>query len=229
LLLHERVPRETSLLHPHELEANLRTRNGSDGRSDHARVHRANSGPPEVHLLSNGRYHVNDHQRGWRLQPVQEPCSPRWREDSTQDAWGTFFYLRDAASGAIWSPTQQRPGKPETSTKPSFSQGRAEFHSRLHDIDTRMEIARFPGERRGSPPALRSVKSMPSSAHHRSDHLCGSCFEHAAADAGAPRFQQFVHSNGNHSATERHFMFAPSALVERKLPWPRPSDAAARP
>ncbi len=31
----------------------------------------------------------------------------RWREDSTRDNWGSFLYLRDAASGQYWSAAHQ--------------------------------------------------------------------------------------------------------------------------
>ena len=58
LLLHERVPRETSVLYPHELEASRERESAPVDRSHDARVHRSQRRPPEVHLLSNGRYHV---------------------------------------------------------------------------------------------------------------------------------------------------------------------------
>ena len=144
LLLHERVPRETSLLHPHELEANREREAGTTGEATMRVFTEPNSGPPEVHLLSNGRYHVMITSAGGGYSRWQDTLLTRWREDSTQDAWGTFFYLRDTASGAIWSPTQQPTWKARDIYEAIFSQGRAEFHSRLHDIDTRMEIAVSP-------------------------------------------------------------------------------------
>ena len=38
-----------------------------------ARLHHAEHAGPEVHLLSNGRYHVHGHRRGRRLQPLARP------------------------------------------------------------------------------------------------------------------------------------------------------------
>ena len=66
-----------------------------------------NVGPPEVHLLSNGRYHVMVTNSGGGYSRWNDTMMTRWREDATRDNWGTFFYLRDVDSGAIWSPTHQ--------------------------------------------------------------------------------------------------------------------------
>ena len=144
LLLHERVPRATSVLYPHELEAS-RERESAPVVEATMRVFTdPNVGPPEVHLLSNGRYHVMVTNTGGGYSRWNDTAVTRWREDATRDCWGTFFYLRDADSGAFWSPTHQ----PTLETKPGyeaiFSQGRAEFRSRLHEIDAHTEIAVSP-------------------------------------------------------------------------------------
>jgi len=42
----------------------------------------------------------------------------RWREDVTQDGWGSYLYLRDVATGQVWSagyqPTAAEPDHYET-------------------------------------------------------------------------------------------------------------------
>jgi cellobiose phosphorylase len=144
LLLHERVPRETSVLYPHELEAS-RERESAPVVEAPMRVFTdPNVGPPEVHLLSNGRYHLMITNTGGGYSRWNDIAMTRWREDATRDCWGTFIYLRDVDSGACWSPTHQ----PTLETKPGyeaiFSQGRAEFRSRLQEIDTHTEIAISP-------------------------------------------------------------------------------------
>jgi cellobiose phosphorylase len=99
---------------------------------------------PEVQLLSNGRYHVMVTNAGGGYSRWQDLAVTRWREDGTCDHWGTFCYLRDGASGEFWStahqPTRQRPAHYEA----IFSQGRAEFRRRDHDIETHTEIAVSP-------------------------------------------------------------------------------------
>lgn len=141
LLLHERVPKETSVLYPHELEAG-RERELSPAAESNVRVFtQPNSGPPEVHLLSNGRYHVMITNSGGGYSRWNDTALTRWREDSTRDCWGTFFYLRDVDTGKFWSPAHH----PTLENKPGyeaiFSQGRAEFRARMEDIESHVEIA----------------------------------------------------------------------------------------
>ena len=120
-----------------------RERNRARRRSSHARFTRPDT-PPEVHLLSNGRYHVMVTNTGGGYSRWNETAVTRWREDATRDCWGTFFYLRDVDSAAFWSPTHQPTLEAKTGYEAIFSQGRAEFRSRLHEIDTHIEIAVSP-------------------------------------------------------------------------------------
>jgi cellobiose phosphorylase len=144
LLLYERVPRETSVLYPHELEAS-RERESPPAIEATMRVFTdPDVGPPEVHLLSNGRYHVMVTNTGGGYSRWNDTMMTRWREDPTRDCWGTFFYLRDADSGAFWSPTHQPTLETKSGYEAIFSQGRAEFRSRLHEIETHTEIAVSP-------------------------------------------------------------------------------------
>ncbi|HEY3932464.1 MAG TPA: glucoamylase family protein, partial [Verrucomicrobiae bacterium] len=144
LLLHERVPRETSVLYPHELEAS-RERESVPADEATMRVFtNPNIGPPEVHLLSNGHYHVMVTNSGGGYSRWNDTAMTRWREDATRDCWGTFFYLRDMDNGAVWSPTHQPTLENKSGYEAIFSQGRAEFRARLNEIDTHMEIAVSP-------------------------------------------------------------------------------------
>jgi cellobiose phosphorylase len=96
---------------------------------------------PEVHLLSNGAYHVMITAAGGGYSRRKGLAVTRWREDATLDNWGTFCYLRDGAGRAVWSttvqPTLQRPGRCET----NFGPGVATFSRCDHEIETRTEIA----------------------------------------------------------------------------------------
>ena len=144
LLLHERVPKETSVLYPHELEAGTEREPGVASEATLRVFVDPNIGPPEVHLLSNGRYHVMVTSAGGGYSRWNDTMMTRWREDATRDCWGTFLYLRDMDSGKFWSPAHQ----PTLETKPGyeaiFSQGRAEFRARLHEIDSHTEITVSP-------------------------------------------------------------------------------------
>ncbi len=96
---------------------------------------------PDVHLLSNGAYHVMVTAAGGGYSRCKSLAISRWREDATLDNWGTFCYLRDRAGGVVWSttlqPTLQRPDHCET----HFSPGAATFSRCAHEIETRTEIA----------------------------------------------------------------------------------------
>ena len=57
----------------------------------------------------------------------------RWREDPTRDCWGTFCYLRDVDSGAMWSTAWHPTLKSTKSYEAIFTQARAEFRRRDDD------------------------------------------------------------------------------------------------
>ncbi|HTD84953.1 MAG TPA: cyclic beta 1-2 glucan synthetase, partial [Candidatus Binatia bacterium] len=102
------------------------------------------AGPPEVHLLSNGRYHVVITNAGSGYSRWNDLALTRWHEDPTRDCWGTFFYLRDTANGNYWSPACQPVLQTGLGYEAVFSQGRAEFRSRRYDIDVHTQISVSP-------------------------------------------------------------------------------------
>ncbi|MDH3461988.1 MAG: cyclic beta 1-2 glucan synthetase, partial [Burkholderiaceae bacterium] len=143
LLLHERVPRVVAF-HPHTADR-AELRSTFSGPEAPIRVFNTPDTPaPEVQLLSNGRYQVMVTNAGGGYSRWKDFALTRWREDSTCDAWGSFCYLRDLASGKFWStayqPTQQRGDLYEA----IFSEGRAEFRRRDFGLDTHTEIVVSP-------------------------------------------------------------------------------------
>ncbi len=58
---------------------------------------------PSTHCLSNGRYALMITGAGSGYSQWQDLAVTRWREDVTRDAWGSYLYLRDVASGRVWS------------------------------------------------------------------------------------------------------------------------------
>ena len=99
---------------------------------------------PEVQLLSNGRYHVVVTTAGGGYSRWKDLAVTRWREDTTSDNWGPFCYLRDVASGAFWSAAHQPTLQPADRFEVVFSEARAEFRSRTHQIESYTEIAVSP-------------------------------------------------------------------------------------
>ena len=143
LLLQERIPRAT----PFYATATIASDLGVAGTVDESPV-RVLTTPqtpvPEVHLMSNGRYHVMVTNAGGGSSRWKEFAVTRWREDATSDNWGTFCYLRDIASGQFWS-TAYQPTLTQTDYYEAiFTEGRAEFRRRDLAIETHTEIVVSP-------------------------------------------------------------------------------------
>ena len=144
LLLQERVPKACVPIFPHVAEADA-TRLTSPVEEGMMRVYTDPSGPaPEVHLLSNGRYHVVITSAGGGYSRWRDLAVTRWREDATRDCWGSFCYLRDLESGVLWSTAWQPTLKMGRRHQAIFTQARAEFRRRDEKIDTHTEISVSP-------------------------------------------------------------------------------------
>ena len=143
LLLHERAPRAAAFhLNSADLPAVHRT--DTPEEIPVRILTRADTAAPEVQLISNGRYHVMITNAGGGYSRWKDLAVSRWREDSTRDNWGSFCYLRDAASGSFWSAAHQPTLKRADSYAAIFSEGRAEFRRRDLDYDTHLEIVVSP-------------------------------------------------------------------------------------
>jgi len=143
LLLQERVPR-TSTVHPHQAETAAASTSQPDAESKLRIFTTASTASPEVHLLSNGRYHVAITNAGGGYSRWRDLSVTRWHEDATRDNWGSFCYIRDVPSQTFWSMTHQPTLKPTAGYEAIFSQGRAEFRRRDGDVHTYAEISISP-------------------------------------------------------------------------------------
>ncbi|TVQ89787.1 MAG: cyclic beta 1-2 glucan synthetase [Chromatiaceae bacterium] len=144
-LLQERIPRATAQYAPGDEINDIRA--GADTELP-IRVLTSPTAGPEVQLLSNGRYHVMVTQAGGGFSRWQDLAVTRWREDATCDHWGSFCYLRDIESGAVWSSAHQPLQRPAAHWEAIFSEGRAEFRRRDlgtgFDIDTHTDVVVSP-------------------------------------------------------------------------------------
>jgi cyclic beta-1,2-glucan synthetase len=104
----------------------------------------ADAPAPGVQLLSNGRYHVLVAGTGGGYSHWQNLALTRWRGDATCDDLGSFCYLRDVASGDVWSTTYQPTRKRTDGLEAVFDVGRAVFRRRDRGIDSCTEIAVAP-------------------------------------------------------------------------------------
>ena len=74
-------------------------------RSAERRFNRPDPVLAKAHILSNGNYSVMVTDKGTGCSKSKMAAVSRWREDSTLDPYGMFFYLRDADSNKVWSAT----------------------------------------------------------------------------------------------------------------------------
>ncbi|MEQ1602821.1 MAG: glucoamylase family protein [Methylophilaceae bacterium] len=141
LLLQERVPKKGSTLHPHAAEVSSAARPPLLEESGTMRVFTdPNTAIPEVHLLSNGRYHVMATNAGGGHSRWRDLAITRWREDVTADNWGTFIYLRDSDSRQYWSSAHQPTLRKADHYEAIFVQARAEYRRRDQGIEAHTEI-----------------------------------------------------------------------------------------
>ncbi len=145
LLLHERVPKQGATLYPHSSEVSAAARPPSAEADAIMRVFTDLNTPlPEVHLLSNGRYHVMATHTGGGYSRWQDLAVTRWREDATADNWGAFIYLRDRDTGRYWSTAYQPTLRKPEHYEAIFVKARAEYRRRDEAIDSHTEISVSP-------------------------------------------------------------------------------------
>ena len=144
LLLQERVPRTTASFFVADLVPDASRTPPGEGEP----VMRVFTNPelpvPEVHLLSNGRYHVAISNAGGGYSRWHDLAVTRWREDATRDCWGMFVYLRDVTTGEFWSTAYQPTCRAGKSYEAIFTQARVEFRQRQAGLEIYSEISVSP-------------------------------------------------------------------------------------
>jgi cellobiose phosphorylase len=146
LLLQERVPKKGATLYPHAAEVSAAARPPVEEEA--GGIMRVFTDPnmpiPEVHLLSNGRYHVMATNSGGGYSRWRDLAVTRWREDVTADCWGTFIYLRDRDTGRYWSTAYHPTLHKAEHYESIFVQARAEYRRRDQAIEAHTEISVSP-------------------------------------------------------------------------------------
>jgi cyclic beta-1,2-glucan synthetase len=110
------------------------------------RLHSAHDVTPLTHLLSNGRYSVMLTSAGSGYSRWRDLGVTRWREDATRDDTGSYLFLRDVASGAVWSAGFQPVGIEPESYQVTFTEGRAEFVRTDGGMTTTLQVLVSPDD-----------------------------------------------------------------------------------
>ena len=143
LLLHERVPK-AALVDPASAESAATPQLAAGPEALMRMLNTPQTAIPEVHLLSNGNYHVMINNAGAGYSRWKDLAVTRWREDLARDDTGTFCYLRDVVSNESWSVGYQPTLKPSPSYQAIFPQSRAEIRRRDFELDTHTEVTVSP-------------------------------------------------------------------------------------
>src|SRR5262249_25049258 len=107
LLLQERIPRDAPIAGPTEAVMHSTTTSREDVPLLTRRLTTPNTPAPRTHLISNSQYHVMVTNAGSGYSACRGLDVTRFREDSTRDAYGQFFYIRDVARDVVWSAGHQ--------------------------------------------------------------------------------------------------------------------------
>ncbi len=137
-LLFERVP-VTRVLED-EVETRVVPARASGNEEPAERTWKEITAVPRVHLQGNGHYTLMVTNAGAGYSRWNDFDLTRWRSDSTRDAWGSFLYIRDAQSGAIWAAAPQPVGAGTGTSSVSFSADHAQFQRRAFEIETVMDV-----------------------------------------------------------------------------------------
>jgi cyclic beta-1,2-glucan synthetase len=141
-LLHEKIPKGNVLIHPYARESRI-VRPGLDSRETLPLRHftKPSGAYPEVHLLSNGRYHVMVSSSGGGYSCAGEVSLTRWREDSTVESSGPTFYVADIETESYWTNAFLPCLSSGSRYEAIFLPGRAEFRRHDEGVETHTDIA----------------------------------------------------------------------------------------
>jgi|SRR5579883_669535 len=99
---------------------------------------------PCVHLNGNGRYTLALTNAGSGFSRWNGFDVTRWRSDPALDPWGSFIYIRDLDSGALWSAANRPLGGDWGTSSVTFCADHADFFRRVSGIETRMKVTVAP-------------------------------------------------------------------------------------
>jgi cyclic beta-1,2-glucan synthetase len=140
LLLQERVPREVASTRPWAAEVKSAARASEADPSGGRKIASPHQSIPSTLLLSNGRYAVMMTAAGSGYSRWGDMAITRWREDATRDDSGSYIFLRDLRSGALWSAGVQPTGAEPEQYSVLFNEDRAEFTRRDGALTTTLDV-----------------------------------------------------------------------------------------
>jgi cyclic beta-1,2-glucan synthetase len=140
LLLEERMPREVVISQPWVARRPLTAQVHQLEAPGARRISTPHTPTPATHVLSNGSYSVMLTAAGSGYSRWHDLAVTRWREDATCDDYGSYVFLRDVHSGAVWSAGWQPAGVEPDEYEATFSEDRCEIARRDGSLSTTLEV-----------------------------------------------------------------------------------------
>jgi cyclic beta-1,2-glucan synthetase len=139
LLLQERIPRDVASAPPRATEVLVAPVETHDAPAVRAFEDPAREAPT-AHLLSNGNYGVMLTATGEGFSRWRDLAITRWRSESSQAALGSFLFLRDTASGEVWSASVQPTRAGSDRHHAVFCEHHAAFSHQMPRLTTLTEV-----------------------------------------------------------------------------------------
>lgn len=139
LLLQEKIPQNPPLEYSHPDES-LDYAEGAHSVSSAPWRVPVDSPIPQVHILSRGDSSLMITNAGSGYSQWREFSLTRWQPDTSLDQWGSWIYLQDLESGALWSATCQPVGCAAEHQEVLYYPHKVEFQRSDHGISLRTGI-----------------------------------------------------------------------------------------
>ena len=170
---------------------------------------------PHVHYLFEWALQPADyrHPSGGGVSRWGDLDLTRWRADTTLDDWGTWLYVQDRDSGALWSAAYQPPARGPSASDVRFYAHKAEFRRTDDEVALTMESP--------SPPMMTSESGASrctirvSAAPAGADQLRRGCHGRAAGRSTPRSLQQALHRERVSSRAQCAAVPSPAAGRER--------------
>ena len=140
LLLHERPPRDIAVVRPWVPERAVPESLSESATSSVRHFDDPTVAELHTHLLTNGRYSVMVTGSGAGYSRWNGLAITRWREDATRDDYGSFVFVRDLQSGAVWSAGLQPSGVRPASYSVTFAEDRSTLSRHDELLSLSMEV-----------------------------------------------------------------------------------------
>ncbi|HEU4682327.1 MAG TPA: glucoamylase family protein, partial [Gemmatimonadales bacterium] len=146
LLLHERIPRRLVPQKPQGARPDEGLPEAETERPAVRQLDTPDTPQPHVALLGHLPYTIMVSHCGAGYSRYEGLAVTRWRSDGTRDSTGQFCYVKDLASGRVWSAAHQPVCAPADWYHALLATDRITFHRADGAIETRTEIAVVPDD-----------------------------------------------------------------------------------